>query len=145
MKKTPFKRKPPKPKQKKTKTLPSPSVLKKRLDAVYSLYIRNKYSVEGLVHCFTCSAILPIAKIQNGHYISRSHNSLRFDDRNCHPQCVACNIFKHGNMAEYAMRLIDKYGPDILNELDRERRKIKQFSRPELISLIEKYNGAMGH
>lgn len=66
----------------------------------------------------------PWKELQCGHYVSRSHLSLRYDERNCHPQCVGCNIFKSGAMDEYALALVRQYGDGILEELGREKQKI---------------------
>ena len=111
------------------------SYLKKKLDGVFSEYIRQRD--KGV--CFTCGIIKSWKEQQNGHYVSRSHNSLRYDERNCHCQCLPCNVFKHGNMDVYALKLVEKYGADILKELNNEKRKIKQFSAQELKDLIAKY------
>ena len=78
-------------------------------------------------------------ELQNGHYISRSVKSLRFDERNCHPQCVGCNIFKHGAMDEYALALQRKYGDDILKELNKLKNQSKRFTSAELNEMIKRY------
>jgi hypothetical protein len=52
--------------------------------------------------------------MQAGHFI---HNVLDFDERNIHAQCVACNKFKHGMGQEYAIRIVQKYGPECLLDL----------------------------
>ena len=41
----------------------------------------------------------------------------RYDERNNHCQCVACNVFKKGNLTVYALRLIKIYGTKLLEEL----------------------------
>ena len=115
--------------------LKSISQLKKQADKVFSLYIRNR---DG-GRCYTCGAVKPINEMQNGHYVTRGCNQLRYNERNCHCQCVGCNIFKSGNMPEYAVALIKQYGPNILDELQREHRKIKQFTREDLQDIINRY------
>src|SRR3990167_3080635 len=110
---------------------PSVSKLKKKLDAIFSLWIRKR----DRNICFTCGRFAG----QNGHYVSRSHNSLRYSEVNCHAQCVSCNIFKRGNMDEYALALQRKYGQDILVRLNAEKNKIKQFTVQELQMLIKEY------
>jgi hypothetical protein len=125
------KRKPlPKPKKQ-----PSLAALKKKLDRVFSIFIRKRD--KGV--CFTCDKKLPWKQQQNGHYISRGVLILRWDERNCNCQCVGCNIFKNGNMAEYAIRLMKKHGPAILVDLDREKWKILKMSRQDYVDLIDKY------
>lgn len=139
LKKTPFK-KSVKKSLRRTKTRrkrhESVSSLKKLLDACFSRYIRLR---DGGV-CFTCGIKKPISQMQNGHYVSRSHNNTRYDEQNCHCQCVGCNVFKHGNMDVYSLRLIEKYGLDILSDLSRRKNVIKQFTIPELKHLIEVYS-----
>ena len=62
------------------------------LDAVMSLYIRNKYANnKGLVKCYTCTAVLPIKEIHCGHYVKRGHKATRFLESNLRPQCPSCN------------------------------------------------------
>lgn len=127
--------------RRRVKSRESVSSLKKRLDAVFSQFIRRKYADRnGYVSCFTCGVQMHWKKIQNGHYISRSHNATRYSIKNNHPQCVGCNVFKHGNMPAYALALLKKYGPDILEELSREKQKIKQFSIPELKAMIAEFS-----
>lgn len=109
--------------------------LKKEADRVFSLWIRARDN-----HiCFTCNRKLDPKQSQNGHYVSRSHNSLRYDERNCHVQCMACNVFKHGAMDVYALKLIAKYGDNILIDLQREKNKVKQWTIKGLQELIERY------
>ena len=107
--------------------------LKKELDRVFSLYIRNR----DRKICFTCGK----PGNQAGHFISRSHNSTRYSELNVAAQCLSCNIFKHGNHAEYAYRLIQKYGRKEFEHLIKRGREIKQFRAKELEILIQKYGG----
>lgn len=120
------------PREKKKLTV---SKLKKVADKVFSDYIRQR---DGYT-CFTCGKKGDKTSIQNGHYVSRSFNSLRFDERNTAAQCVGCNIFRRGNMDAYAVALIRKYGSEILETLAAEKKKIKQFTVRELEEIIKKY------
>jgi hypothetical protein len=114
---------------------PTVQKLKKLLDKVFSDYIRQRDDYK----CFTCDRVGDKSSIQNGHYVSRGFNSLRYSEVNCNAQCVGCNIFKKGNADEYAIRLVRRYGISILEGLAAEKRKIKQFNVPELLSLISTY------
>lgn len=111
------------------------SKLKSEADRVFSFWIR----VRDNFTCFTCGKRGETSSIQNGHYISRAINVLRYDERNCNAQCVSCNVFKHGNIPEYAIRLQIKYGDSILKELHEKKQEFHQFSRQELEGIIEKY------
>lgn len=87
------------------------SKLKKKLDTVFSKYIRLKYSLNGNVVCYTCGAVKDITSIQNGHFISRVYLATRFDEDNCRPQCVGCNVFGKGKPVEFARKLeLEKKG-----------------------------------
>jgi hypothetical protein len=92
----------------------SVSKLKKKADLLFSNFIRKRDKGK----CFTCGCVKEWKHQQCGHYVSRSCLPLRYDERNCHCQCVGCNIFKKGNMDVYALKLMKKYGEDILYDLD---------------------------
>lgn len=83
----------------------SDAKLKKKLDAVFSLYIRHKYAQDGMVRCYTCSVSKPIKEIQNGHFVPRNILATRFLEDNCRPQCVGCNMFQRGRPDEFAAKL----------------------------------------
>lgn len=122
-------------KGRKPRSAPTVSSLKKQADATFSLFIR--WRDRGV--CFTCGKKADIKAMQCGHFVSRSFNSLRYDERNNHCQCRRCNIFLYGNMSEYAERMVEKYGAGILPELNRKKREVKQFTVPELMKVIEYY------
>lgn len=118
------------------------SSLKKLADKLFSEYIRRKYANhQGFSSCFTCGVKKPWQQLQNGHYVSRSVNSLRYDERNCKPQCIVCNVFNHGAMDSYALALQRKYGDGILKILAKEKRKSVQYSTSELQRLILEIRG----
>ncbi len=124
------------PKPKKVKTT---SQLKKELDTIFSEYIRRKYSDDsGYVKCITCGVQKHWKEMQASHFISRSHLSLRFDFRNVFPACVGCNVFKNGNIPSYAVFLEKKFGHGIIQELEKEGRKItKDFPYQKYIKEIK--------
>jgi len=111
------------------------SKLKKKADQVFSLYIRRRDN--GV--CFTCGKRGKIEEMQCGHYESRRHNATRYDERNCNCQCVGCNCFRNGNMTVYALKLQEKYGEGILQDLRKKAEKIKRFTKKDLEEIIEKY------
>lgn len=115
------------------------------LDAIFSKYIRHKYAdKDGMVKCYTCPSIEPIGMIQNGHYISRKHMYLRWDERNCRPQCDICNEKKRGNLAIYAERL-EHESPGIVDILLEESRMVYKWSREELKSMISDFTKRLKH
>lgn len=104
-------------KKKKAKTV---TWYKKKADALFSLFIRQKYAdKDGNIKCYTCPTIRPLKKMQNGHFVSRRYLGTRYDERNCRPQCWYCNGHGYGNgrPVEFAEGLKREYGPGIVDEL----------------------------
>lgn len=113
----------PKKKPKKLTT----SQLKKKLDNVFSKYIRQKYADnDGYVLCYTCGIKKSYAEIQNGHFVSRSHLATRYLEENCRPQCVGCNIFAGGRVAVFATNL-EREKKGIVQELYRKAQEITKY------------------
>jgi hypothetical protein len=114
--------------------------LKKELDIIFSLYIRQKYADEnGNVECYTCGAIKPIKSMQNGHFWSRSHLSVRWDEDNCRPQDAGCNIFKHGNYIIYTQKMMQELGEEKFLELEVKKNMSFSPSKEWLTKQIEFY------
>lgn len=92
---------------------------KKKLDEVFSQYIRLKHSdSHGYCKCISCGKIHFWKEIQNGHYMSRRYLSTRYSEDNCRPQCVACNIFNQGNAQMYRRALVKEIGEDKVNLIE---------------------------
>lgn len=119
----------------KKKTKPSISKLKKKADAAFSAYIRQRDC--GV--CFTCGVKRPWKDMQAGHFVSRRHLSTRYHEKNVHCQCVQCNVFLKGNMVKYARSLMDKYGDNIIEDLDNLSKIIVPFKRADYESIINAY------
>lgn len=113
------------------------SQLKKELDKWFSLYIRNKYAKNGMCTCYTCGAVKDIKHIQNGHFVSRSYLATRFDEDNCRPQCVGCNLFGGGKPFEFEERLKKEIGEEKVEAMKRRRNDITKYFPYE--QEIEKY------
>jgi hypothetical protein len=121
---------------KKKKTKSTNALLKKELWVYFSQFIRQRD--KGI--CISCGKEDFWRKMDAGHYIPKTAGlSLYFDERNVNCQCTYCNRWMHGNLSRYAIALRKKYGENILEELDKERIKIKKISNEEYVSLIEMY------
>ena len=107
------------------------SKLKKELDKYFSLFIRLRDATdEGLCQCFTCGCVKYYKKgMQCGHFQSRRFLATRFDEENCQPQCVACNMFRGGEQFRFALALDSKYGEGKAEELEILARKNIKISR----------------
>jgi len=120
------------PKKAKRKTLV------KSLDTVFSEYIRLKNAnKQGFCTCVTCGKTGYWEKdgIHAGHFMSRKHFSLRWDERNVFPQCHYCNTYKYGEQYKYSLFL----GSDISETLLQESHTIKKYTDIEIKELILQY------
>jgi hypothetical protein len=117
------------------------SKLKKELDKWFSLYIRLRDADSlGFVQCFTCQRFKHYKSgMQNGHFQSRSFMSTRFDEENCQPQCVGCNMFKSGEQYKFSVNLDNKYGEGKAKELEFKARQIQKFTRVDYEESISYY------
>lgn len=84
--------------------------LKKIADSLWSEYVRKR----DMNLCYTCRKAMTYKESQCGHFISRDCLQLRYDDANCHCQCVGCNVFKKGNMIAYTLNMIRDYGAELV-------------------------------
>jgi hypothetical protein len=110
------------------------------LDKVFSEYIRRKDADEnGYVRCYTSGKIFHWKDIQCGHFISRRHLSTRWYEKNAKPQSVAENMFNQGNGPVFARRLIEQYGPGILEELEIKKNNVCKMGPFEYRILIKEY------
>jgi len=118
---------------------PTRSKLVKKLDVVFSEYVRLSNSDDkGICTCVTCGkkGYWKNDGIQAGHFMSRRHYSTRWDIRNVHPQCVGCNVFQWGQQYKYSVFL----GKSLSEELFSKSQEIIKFTSDELQDLIKKYS-----
>lgn len=105
----------------KTKTL---AKWKKELDAVFSKWIRLKYSDgNGNCACYTCGKVMHWKSIQNGHFISRQYLATRWHENNCRPQDVGCNIYGNGKPLDFEERLKKELTSDYVEDMKMLRHK----------------------
>jgi hypothetical protein len=110
----------------------------------FSIYVRREGTDwRGFGVCFTCPKYAPWQEFDAGHF---KHGVMDFNRRNVNRQCTGCNRFWHGRLDAYATALVKKYGPEILDELDRgaieerqKRLKGHAYTLGELTAIYEKY------
>jgi hypothetical protein len=110
---------------------------------VYSKYIRFKYATDGIVQCVTCGVRKPVSQMQCGHFISRGKYSTRWHEDNTWPQCVICNMFKHGNYPKYSEFLIKTFGASKIEELNTLGDTILKISTADIEAMIEHYKSEL--
>tara|TARA_R110000822_G_scaffold309991_1_gene440875 strand:- start:479 stop:868 length:390 start_codon:yes stop_codon:yes gene_type:complete len=118
----------------------SRSKLIKKLDTVFSLYIRQRYSINEISKCFTCGKEDHYKKLQCGHFQSRKHYSTRWDEINCQVQCAGCNVFKYGEQFIFGKNLNLQFGEGTSEALYLKAKQITKFSNNDLEDLITNYN-----
>lgn len=130
------------PKRRKPK---SAAQLKKKLWTVFSRYIRLRDAIKttgdvDVVSCVTCHAVKDIKSCDAGHFFSRTHTSIMFDEKNVHAQCKKCNMPPNpGEQYLYSKQIVVMYGEDELKRLEQERFNVKKYSTKELEQMILDY------
>jgi hypothetical protein len=101
-----------------------------------SLISRLKFAdAKGMVKCVTCETKKHYTKMNAGHYF---HKKLDFDNININPQCVRCNKFLSGNLAEYTIFIMTEYGEKALKDLQEKAKKFTAYTEKELQKLLTK-------
>ena len=105
------------------------------LQKVFNAYIRKRDETEP---CISCKNPTP-KKINAGHFLSvGSRPNLRFNEDNVHLQCEYCNTYKHGNISNYRINLIEKIGVERVEILEQDQESAK-LSIPEIKENIKHY------
>ena len=118
----------------------SKSKLKKKLDAIFSKYIRWYYAdANGYVECYTCGITKPVKEMQCGHFQSRRHYATRWHTDNCKPQCVKCNMFMQGNIWVYGNKLKAEIGDVKFNELIQLSNTTVKYTQQDYLDMLEYY------
>jgi len=115
------------------------AALKKKLDNVFSLYVRHRDN--GV--CYTCGVQRMPSEMQAGHYISRVHLVLRWDETNVKCQCPKCNLFMQGNAVSYREHLVADYGDDAVKALEESRHEIVKRDAAWYHQMITHYQARM--
>lgn len=113
--------------------------LEKKLDLIFSKYIRLRDSKNGVFFCCSCGALKPFDQGDAGHFINRRWRTVRWHEHNVHMQCRWCNRFNEGNAAGYALFMIKKYGQDRVEYLHAISKTVAKWQDSELELLVGKY------
>ena len=90
------------------------SYFTKQAQAAFNAFIRERDKDDP---CISCGRFHN-GKHDAGHYRTVGANpELRFDEDNCHKQCVPCNHHLSGNIENYTPRLIEKIGQERFDRL----------------------------
>lgn len=115
------------------------SKLIKKLDNIFSQYIRLSNSVNDIAECVTCNKKDHWKKMQCGHFQSRKHYSTRWDERNVAVQCAGCNVFRYGEQFKFSLYL----GGKLSEELLQKSRETVKFADVDLIEMADYYSNKL--
>ena len=115
------------------------SKLVKKLDSIFSQYIRQKDADNDMATCFTCDKVDNVKSLQNGHFQSRKHYSTRWDEVNCQVQCPKCNVFNYGEQFVFGSKLDSKYGEGTARRLNIKAQQIVKLSDNDIEEMIKRY------
>jgi len=114
--------------------------LKKELDQIFSIYIRQKFSDDnGNNTCYTCGKAGTIKTMQNGHFVSRQYLATRWSEDNCRIQCSGCNIFGNGKPLDFEERLKEDLGEEYVEKMKASRHISLKLDRHWYTAEIAKY------
>ena len=113
----------------------SRKTLVKKLDTIFSIYIRKRYAKDNIAECVTCGKRDHWKNLQAGHFMSRKHYATRWDEDNVEVQCMGCNVYRYGEQYLFAKHL----GETKADALLVKSRQIQKFTGADLIDLIELY------
>lgn len=116
------------------------SKLVKKLDTIFSQYIRNREAIDGKAKCFTCGKVDDVSKLHAGHFQSRKHYATRWDEINVQVQCPKCNLFGQGEQYVFGLKLNEKYGEGTAEQLQQKARNLVKLSNDDISELIKKYS-----
>ncbi len=87
----------------------------KKTQQIFNAYVRLRDHAQP---CISCGRFHD-GQYHAGHYRTVGANpELRFNDRNCHKQCAPCNNHLSGNLVNYRINLIAKFGVEFVDFLE---------------------------
>ena len=109
---------------------PTKTALVKKLDKVFSEYIRRRHG--EMATCVTCGKVAHWKEMQAGHFMSRRHRATRWHEDNVQVQCVKCNMFGQGEQYKFGLWLGDEKSNELI-KLANTTVKMKDFEIQDMI------------
>lgn len=115
------------------------SKLKKKLDTLFSIYIRRKDADDnGMTRCYTCGVTKHYKEMHAGHFQSRKHICTRWHTKNVKVQCPKCNIFNQGEQYKFAIYLDEREGEGTAEEMRFLANGVCKMTKQDYLDEIEK-------
>lgn len=122
----------------------SMSSLEKKLDRVFSEYVRRMNADEGgTVSCVTCGKLMHWKECHASHFVKRQHRATRWDERNVHPQCPRENVYMGGSQDLMALYILNEYGAEALDEVITLGHSVVKHTRADLEEMIALYQSRL--
>lgn len=115
------------------------SKLVKKLDTIFSVFIRLRDTQDGVAKCITCSVALPPKEMQCGHFVTRAAAATRWSEQNTAAQCGKCNCFRGGESYLFGLEIDKKYGKGTADMLQIKRHNTFKKERIWMEMLIQEY------
>tara|TARA_R110000868_G_scaffold207972_5_gene457114 strand:+ start:1390 stop:1812 length:423 start_codon:yes stop_codon:yes gene_type:complete len=113
----------------------------KALQKVVRMKAAIAEDINGYVTCVSCGEKRHWKELDAGHYFSRCDKSVKLMEENIHPQCKGCNIkMSHGDtkvVSAYRRYMVEMYGEDFLEYLEKLAWTPKKFDRAEIEALTK--------
>jgi len=114
----------------------------KEAQAEFNKFVRLRDRFQPCISCGTYpddSGLITGSRIDAGHYRSvGACPELRFEELNCHAQCVKCNQHLSGNTVEYRIRLIQRIGTEAVEWVEGPHDP-KKYTVDDLKAIIAHY------
>ena len=124
----------------KKKKIETKSQVIKKLDKVFSQYIRLSKSDENWIWtCYTCWKKDHRKHLQNWHFFSRARYNTRWEERNCEIQDYSCNIIRSWNYIVYTRKKLKERWEKLFNEREQFSKQLSKFKITDLREKLEYY------
>lgn len=107
---------------------------KAKADKYFSLFIRERDKNKP---CITCNKFT--SEKDCGHFLSRRFESVRFDEKNAHGQCLKCNRFEYGNQFEHGVKVDSIYGKGTAENLLQKSKMFCKRSKFDYEMIAEEF------
>ena len=114
---------------------------KRRAWKACSIYIRTKFSVNGMVQCVTCGSWNSISETDAGHFIPKKKgNAIYFVEENIFPQCQYDNRFDGENSKiRFTTYMIENYGQEKIDELQKLAQTKVRYRTADYLEIEAEY------
>ena len=94
----------------------------------------------GYLTCYTCGTVKFWKDgMQVGHLLDGRSHAILYEVDCVKPQCVSCNMFKHGLKEVYIPKFIEEYGQEMYDSLIRLKHSGKKYNKRELGEMLLDY------